>query len=82
MPVVVGVLKETAANETRVALTPEIAGKLKGLGARVLVERGAGTAAHFTDKALRRRGVDRRSHDSVERRCPAVRAASHDRNRQ
>ena len=51
MPVVVGVLKETAANETRVALTPEIAGKLKGLGARVLVERGAGTAAQFTDKA-------------------------------
>ncbi len=51
MPVVVGVLKETA-NETRVALTPEVAGKLKALGARVLVERGAGTAAHFTDKAF------------------------------
>jgi NAD(P) transhydrogenase subunit alpha len=51
MPVVVGVLKEAAANETRVALTPEIAGKLKGLGARVLVERGAGTAAQFTDNA-------------------------------
>jgi NAD(P) transhydrogenase subunit alpha len=51
MPVVVGVLKESAANETRVALTPEIAGKLKALGARVLVEHGAGTAAHFTDKA-------------------------------
>src|SRR6202789_2948003 len=51
MPVVVGVLKESAANETRVALTPEVAGKLKGLGARVLVERGAGTTAHFTDKA-------------------------------
>ena len=51
MSVVVGVLKETA-NETRVALTPEVAGKLKALGARVLVERGAGTAAHFTDKAF------------------------------
>ena len=51
MPVVVGVLKETAANETRVALTPEIAGKLKGLGARVLIERGAGSAAHFIDSA-------------------------------
>src|SRR5580692_3717598 len=50
MPVVVGVLQE-AANETRVALTPEVAGKLKALGARVLVEHGAGTAAHFTDKA-------------------------------
>ena len=33
MGVVVGVLKETAANETRVALIPEVAAKLKGLGA-------------------------------------------------
>ena len=53
MPVVVGVLKESAANETRVALTPEIAGKLKGLGARVLVERGAGSAAQFPDGAYK-----------------------------
>jgi H+-translocating NAD(P) transhydrogenase subunit alpha len=51
MPVVVGVLRETAANETRVALVPEIAGKLKALGARILVERGAGRAAHFADAA-------------------------------
>ena len=49
MPVVVGVLKETAANETRVAVVPEIAGKLKAQGARVLIERGAGLAAHFAD---------------------------------
>jgi len=51
MPVVVGVLKETAANETRVALVPEIAAKLRAAGARVLVERGAGVAAHFDDAA-------------------------------
>lgn len=51
MSVVVGVLAETAANETRVALIPEIATKLKALGARVLVERGAGKAAHFPDSA-------------------------------
>jgi proton-translocating NAD(P)+ transhydrogenase subunit alpha len=49
MSVVVGVLKETAAKETRVALVPEIATKLKALGIRVLIERGAGTAAHFPD---------------------------------
>jgi NAD(P) transhydrogenase subunit alpha len=49
MTVVVGVLKETAAKETRVALVPEIAAKLKALGVRVLVERGAGEAAHFPD---------------------------------
>ena len=51
MSVVVGVLKETAANETRVALIPEVATKLKGLGATVRIERGAGIAAHFADQA-------------------------------
>jgi H+-translocating NAD(P) transhydrogenase subunit alpha len=51
MAVVVGVLKETAAHETRVALVPEIASKLKALGARVLIERGAGAQAHFPDAA-------------------------------
>ncbi len=51
MAVVIGVLRETAANETRVALVPEIATKLKALGARVLVESGAGVAAHFPDAA-------------------------------
>src|ERR1700719_3405463 len=49
MPVVVGVLAETAAKETRVAVVPEIAAKLKAAGVRVLMERGAGTAAHFPD---------------------------------
>src|SRR6202167_1166029 len=49
MPVVVGVLTETAARETRVAVVPEIAAKLKALGVRVLIERGAGAAAHFPD---------------------------------
>jgi H+-translocating NAD(P) transhydrogenase subunit alpha len=49
MSVVVGVLAETAANETRVALVPEIAAKLKSLGVRVLMERGAGVKAHFPD---------------------------------
>jgi NAD(P) transhydrogenase subunit alpha len=49
MPVVVGVLTETAAQETRVALVPEIATKLKTIGVRVLIERGAGAQAHFPD---------------------------------
>jgi NAD(P) transhydrogenase subunit alpha len=51
MAVVIGVLKETVANETRVAVVPEIATKLKALGARVLLERGAGISAHFPDAA-------------------------------
>jgi NAD(P) transhydrogenase subunit alpha len=49
MSVVVGVLTETAAKETRVAVVPEIAAKLKSLGVRVLIEHGAGAAAHFPD---------------------------------
>jgi H+-translocating NAD(P) transhydrogenase subunit alpha len=49
MPVVVGVLTETAARETRVAVVPEIAAKLRALGARVLIEHGAGALAHFPD---------------------------------
>ena len=49
MPVVVGVLTETQPTETRVAVVPEIAAKLKAAGVRVLIERGAGAAAHFPD---------------------------------
>ncbi len=51
MAVVIGVLKEAAANETRVAVVPEIAAKFTALGARVCIERGAGAAAHFPDAA-------------------------------
>src|SRR5271170_1409598 len=49
MTVVVGVLTETAAKETRVAVVPEIAAKLKAAGVRLVIERGAGIAAHFPD---------------------------------
>jgi H+-translocating NAD(P) transhydrogenase subunit alpha len=49
MAVVIGVLAETAPNETRVALVPEVASKFKAAGARVLFQPGAGTAAQFPD---------------------------------
>ena len=39
--------------ETRVALVPEVAAKLKALGARVLVEHGAGAKAHFPDAVFK-----------------------------
>ena len=51
MAVVVGALAETAASESRVAVVPEIATKLKAAGARVLIERGAGVQSHFPDAA-------------------------------
>ncbi len=49
MPITIGVVKETAPNETRVALVPEVTAKFAALGARVLVERLAGEAAQFPD---------------------------------
>jgi len=49
MTVTVVTLRETAPAERRVALTPEIAKKLKGLGATVRIETGAGDAAAFPD---------------------------------
>jgi len=53
----IGVPKETAENERRVALTPEVGGRLVKSGITVVVERGAGEAASFTDDAYRAAGV-------------------------
>ena len=49
MPITVAALRETAAAERRVAITPEMAKKMRGRGWRVLLEHGAGTAAGFPD---------------------------------
>jgi H+-translocating NAD(P) transhydrogenase subunit alpha len=53
----IGVPKETAANERRVALTPDVAGRLVKSGYEVIVEQGAGTAAYFPDGAYRAAGA-------------------------
>ena len=45
----VGVLKETLPGERRVALVPEVVGKIKSAGADVLVETGAGDTASYPD---------------------------------
>jgi NAD(P) transhydrogenase subunit alpha len=45
----VGVVRETAPGERRVALVPETVGKLQGAGFDVVVEAGAGEAASFPD---------------------------------
>src|SRR5438552_15272249 len=47
----IGVPKETAPGEQRVALVPEVVAKLTGGGNEVLVERGAGVGASFLDEA-------------------------------
>jgi len=49
MPLTVGVLKENLEGETRVALTPEITGKLQKLGVSVVMENGAGDNSQIPD---------------------------------
>lgn len=49
MPMTVAALRETAAGERRVAITPEVARKWRGKDIRVLLEHGAGAAAGFPD---------------------------------
>ena len=49
MAVRIGVPRETAAGETRVALVPQVAEKYAALGAVVLLEKGAGRLSHLAD---------------------------------
>jgi NAD(P) transhydrogenase subunit alpha len=48
----IGVPKETAAGEHRVALVPEVVGKLRAKGLDVVVQSGAGDDALLTDAAF------------------------------
>ncbi len=57
MTITIGVARETAAGERRVPLVPETAKKLVALGAQLRMERGAGSAAGFTDAAYAGVGV-------------------------
>jgi H+-translocating NAD(P) transhydrogenase subunit alpha len=49
MPVTIGALRESAPQESRVSIVPEVADKLAKDGARVLLEHGAGERARFPD---------------------------------
>jgi NAD(P) transhydrogenase subunit alpha len=53
----VGVPKETASGERRVALVPDGVARLTQAGFEVTVERGAGTAASFPDEAYAEAGA-------------------------
>jgi len=54
----IGVPLETAAGETRVAVTPETAKKLCAQGHRIRVQAGAGLAASVVDEAYAAAGAD------------------------
>lgn len=53
----VGVVKETAAGERRVALTPDAVPRLRDAGVAVLVESGAGASAWFPDEDYAQAGA-------------------------
>ena len=54
----IGVPKETAAGEKRVATVPDVVAKLIKLGFSVAVESGAGDAANFADDTYRAAGAE------------------------
>jgi len=58
MPQVIGVPKETADGEKRVATVPEVVEKLIKLGFSVKVESGAGDAANCSDDTYRAAGAE------------------------
>jgi len=58
MPQVIGVPRETAAGEKRVATVPEVVEKLVKLGFKLAVQSGAGDAANFSDDAYRAAGAE------------------------
>ena len=58
MPVRVGVARETAAGERRVALVPDAAAKLSPAGIELIVQAGAGESASFLDSAFAEAGFN------------------------
>jgi NAD(P) transhydrogenase subunit alpha len=53
----IAVVRETREGETRVAMVPELVGKLTGLGYEVLVEPGAGSRAECDDESYAEAGA-------------------------
>ena len=68
----VGVAKETAPGERRVALVPEVLGKLKAAGLDILVERGAGAGSSIPDAAYEEAGATVVSTDDLYRDADAI----------
>jgi len=68
----VGVAKETAPGERRVALVPEVLGKLRAAGLDILVERGAGAGAAILDAAYEEAGATIVSTDELYASADAV----------
>ena len=58
MSLMIGIPREIAPGEKRVATVPEVVEKLIKLGFKVAVESGAGDAANFSDDTYRAAGAE------------------------
>ncbi|RUM51757.1 MAG: NAD(P)(+) transhydrogenase (Re/Si-specific) subunit alpha, partial [Methylococcus sp.] len=54
----IGIPKEIHRGEKRVATTPEVAGRLQKLGYEVLIQKGAGAKANYSDEDFAAAGVE------------------------
>ena len=68
----IGVARETAPGERRVALVPEALGKLTAAGLEVLVEKGAGVGAMIPDAAFAEAGATIVSRDDLYRQADVI----------
>ena len=68
----VGVAKETAPGERRVALVPEALGKLQAAGCEILVESGAGAGSAFLDAAYADAGATVLSTDALYQQADVI----------
>ena len=49
MSITIAVPAETTKAERRVAMVPEVVSRLQQLGAKIVIQSGAGSAAHYLD---------------------------------
>ncbi len=68
----VGVAKETAPGERRVALVPEALGKLQAAGCEILVESGAGSGSAIPDSAYTEAGATIVSADALYQQSDVI----------
>lgn len=65
MALQIAVCKEIAAQETRVALTPDVVKSLTGKGLQVWIEKGAGVEASYTDAMYEEAGASLGDRSSI-----------------
>jgi NAD(P) transhydrogenase subunit alpha len=70
--VIIGVARETAPGERRVALVPDALAKLTAAGVEIVVEKGAGVGALIPDSAYEAAGAKVVSRDELYKSADVV----------